>query len=137
MKETYLLEDLIIGRIYACNNLGNLAGPIPIISNELYIFELKKDDIVEEVITGDSFKKKKSQYQVSNLENDSNNHIFNKKYVIETQKLSDVLDEEIINELSLRKELIISGFIDKWDLVKIYNKLNFKQNDKKKMLQKK
>lgn len=137
MKEIYLLDDLIIGRLYVCNNLGIVNGPINMITNEQYIFEIKKDDIVEEIITGDTFRKSRKQYQVSNLEKDSNNHIFNKRYVIQTESLRNILSEEFVDDLGLDMECINNGTINKWDLVKIYNKLNFKQNDKKKMLQKK
>jgi len=137
MKETYLVEEIIIGKIYVSSNLGNLSGPIPMVSNEVYIFEIKNDDIVEEVISGDTFKKGKKQYQVSDLEQDVYDHIFNKKYVVETKELISVLNDDMINELDLNGELINSGFIEKWDLIKIYNKLNFKQNNKQKRLQKK
>ena len=137
MKEIYLLDDLIIGRLYVCNNLGTLNGPIHITTTEQYIFESKTDDIVEEVITGDSFKKSRKQYQVSSLEEDSNNHIFNKQYVIDTESLRNILSEEFIDDLDLDIECINNGTINKWDLVKIYNKLNFKKNNKEKRLQKK
>ena len=137
MKEIYLLDDLIIGRIYVCNNLGKLAGPINMITNEQYIFEIKKVDIVEEIITGDTFRKSRKKYQISNLEKDSNNHIFNKQYVIQTESLRNILSEEFVEDLGLNMECINNGTISKWDLVKIYNKLNFKQNDKQKGLQKK
>lgn len=137
MKETYSIEDLIIGKFYVCNNLGNITGPIQMMTNEQYIFEIKSDDIAEEVITGDSFKKSRKQYQLSNLEQDVYNHIFNKKYVVETQKLEEYLNEEIIEKLNLNNELINRGFIEKWDLVRIYNDLNFQLNNKQKMLQKK
>ena len=137
MKETYSVEQLIIGKIYVCNNLGNISGPIQMLTNEQYIFEIKTDDVVEEVITGDTFKKSRKQYQVSNLEQNVYNHIFNKKYVVETQELKEYLNEVIIEKLDLNKELINRGFIEKWDLVRIYNELNFQLNNKQKMLQKK
>lgn len=139
MKETYLLKNLLIGKIYVCENLGRNIGPISTISNELFIFELKNDDIVEEVITGDFFKfHKKNRYKISNK--NQNNHIFNVKYAVDTQELSNLLTPEFIENLNLNdntKELILGGIIDKWTLVKIYNQLNFElQKNNQKQLKK-
>lgn len=141
MKETYLLENLLIGKIYVCENLGRSIGPIPTKSNELFIFEIKNDDTVEEIITGDSFKfRKKNRYKISNVECDTYNHIFNKRYAVDTQELSNLLTPEFIEKLNLNdntKELILGGIIDKWTLVKIYNQLNFElQKNNQKQLKK-
>lgn len=141
MKETYLLKNLLLGRIYVCENLGGNRGPISTKSNELFIFEIKNDDIVEEVITGDSFRfRKKNRYKISNMECDTYNHIFNKRYAVDTQELSSLLTPEFIENLNLaeeEKELLLSGIINKWTLVKIYNQLNFQmQKNNQKQLKK-
>ena len=107
-------------------------GPIQTISNQYFVFELKNDDIVEEVITGDSFKScKKNRYQISDMEKNTYNHVFNKKYVVETEKLKNILTEEVLNKIDIdsnSKELIENGVIDKWTLIKIYNYMNFELN---------
>lgn len=141
MKETYLLSNLLIGRIYVCENLGGNRGPISTITNELYIFEIKNEDIVEEVITGDSFRAcKKNRYEISDREQDAYNHIFNKKYVVDTEELNKKLTPELLEQLALdvhTKDLLATGVIDKWTLVKIYNLLNFElQKNKQKQLKK-
>lgn len=141
MKETYLLSNLLIGRIYVCENLGRNRGPISTLTNELYIFEIKTEDIVEEVITGDSFRSyKKNRYEISDREQDNYNHIFNKKYVVDTEKLCEKLTPELLDSLALdeqKKALLATGVIDKWTLVKIYNQLNFElQKNKQKQLKK-
>lgn len=139
MKETYLLENLLIGKVYVCENLGRNIGPISIMLNKLFIFELKNDNFVEEVITVELFQShKNSIYQLSNK--NKNNHIFNKKYAVDTQKLSDLLIPEFIETLNLNeeeKELLLSGIINKWTLVKIYNQINFElQKNNQKQLKK-
>ncbi len=141
MKETYLLSNLIIGKIYVCENLGGNRGPISTLTNEVYIFEIRNEDIVEEVITGDSFRSyKKNRYEISNREQDVYNHIFNKKYVVDIEKLSDKLTPELLDSLTLdeqAKNLLATGVVDKWTLVKIYNQLNFElQKNKQKQLKK-
>ena len=68
------------------------------------------------------------------------NHIFNKKYVVDTEELNKKLTPELLEQLSLdvhTKDLLATGAIDKWTLVKIYNLLNFElQKNKQKQLKK-
>ena len=65
------------------------------------------------------------------VEKNAYNHVFNKKYVVETEKVKNILTEELLNKIDIdsnSKELIENGVIDKWTLIKIYNYINFELN---------
>lgn len=139
MKEFYEIKNLIIGKIYVCEQVGRGNGPITTTYNQKFIFEKKSDTIAEEVISGDSFhgyEFKKNRYNISNKEKNMYDHIFNTKYVVEPIGLSEYLSEIDLKDLNLSNielELYQNGLINKWTVIEIYNYLNFELKEQKQL----
>lgn len=141
LKDFYEIKHLIIGKICVCENLGDEKGPITITYNEEFIFEKIHNNIAEEVISGDSFRRNRfnrNRYNISNKEQNMYDHIFNKKYVVEIVELDEYLKQINLLDLNLtinQIEQIKNGIIEKWVVIKIYNYVNFNLK-KEKQLQK-
>ena len=120
MYESYNVDKLIIGRLYICNQYGGFHGFTEYKSNESYIFYVEDKsglDIlknVKEIFTDDEF-------EVYNPAKGSNNHEFNKPYIVDTNTLVDYLNDEEI----------IKNTITKWRLIEIYNQINIEKNKQK------
>lgn len=117
MYESYNIDDLVIGKIYVCNQFGGIHGFSEYKSKESYIFYKEKSngkDIlknVKEIFTDDEF-------EIYDTKKGNKNHEFNKPYIVDAVLLIDYLTEdEMINRT-----------ITKWRLIEIYNQINMEKN---------
>lgn len=124
MYESYEINNLIIGKIYICNQFGGFHGFNEYKSKESYIFykeETNGKDIlknVKEIFTDDEF-------EIYDTKKGNKNHEFNKPYIVDAKMLTEYLTQDEI----------ISNTITKWRLIEIYNQINLEKNKQKTHLQ--
>lgn len=120
MNDTYDINRIVIGKMYVCKQFGGKY--VENKTNEYYLFyksdnnygkKIFKTEKVIEVFTED-------EYEIYSGEKNTNNHIFNKPYIVDVEPIYPYLNEEELR----------TGAITKYRVIEIYNTINFKEKEK-------
>ena len=127
MNDFYDIDSVVIGKIYICKQYGGRIGFVENKTTEYYLF-YKNDNRGKKLFSGlqkliEVFTE--DEFEIYNGDANTNNHIFNKPYIVDVQSIIPYLTEqEKLNKV-----------ISKYRIIEIYNTINFKEKEKQKTKQ--